>query len=164
MAIILWIDPWTTTVGFAVIRIDKNIRTIITYWIIHTTPKAPQSHKLLEIATDLDKIIQTYKITHWAVEKLYFSTNLKTGIDVAQGRWVILLSLAKMNIPLYEYTPLQIKKALCGNGKAVKWQIGRAVQLLFKLEGIPNPDDAADALGIAYVASLNPAVFWNKIL
>ena len=164
MAIILWIDPWTTTVGFAVIQIEKNMRTIITYGVIHTTPKAPQSHKLLEIATDLDKIIHTHNVTHWAVEKLYFSTNLKTGIDVAQSRGVTLLSLAKMNIPLYEYTPLQIKKALCGNGKAVKGQIWRAVQLLFKLESIPTPDDAADALGIAYVASLNPAVFWNKIL
>ncbi len=161
MAIILWIDPWTTTVGFAVIKTENNMRTILTYGVIHTTPKAPQSHKLLEVATDLDNIIKKYKVTHGAVEKLYFSTNLKTGIDVAQSRGVILLSLVKMNIPLYEYTPLQIKKALCGNGKAVKWQIGRAVQLLFKLESIPTPDDAADALGIAYVASLNPAVFLN---
>jgi len=162
MAIILGIDPWTTTVGFAVLELDNNIRTILTYGIIHTTPKAPQSQKLFEIASDLDAIIATHHVTHWAVEKLFFSTNLKTGIDVAQSRWVILLALEKMNIPLFEYTPLQVKKALCGNGKAIKWQIGRAVQLLFKLDTIPTPDDAADALGIAYVASLNPIFYWNK--
>jgi len=162
MAIILGIDPGTTTVGFAVISIEKNLRTILTYGVIHTTPKVPQSQKLLEIATDLDNIIATYKVTHGAVEKLFFSTNLKTGIDVAQSRGVILLSLEKKGIPLLEYTPLQVKKALCGNGNAVKWQIGRAVQLLFKLDEIPTPDDAADALGIAYLASLNPSVYLNK--
>jgi crossover junction endodeoxyribonuclease RuvC len=162
MAIILGIDPGTTTVWFAVISIEKNFRTILTYGVIHTTPKAPQSQKLLEIATDLDNIISTYAVTHGAVEKLFFSTNLKTGIDVAQGRGVILLSLEKNNIPLLEYTPLQVKKALCGNGNATKGQIWRAVQLLFKLEDIPTPDDAADALGIAYLASLNPSVYLNK--
>ncbi len=159
MAIILGIDPGTTTVGFAVISMEKNVRTILTYGVIHTTPKAPQSQKLLEIATDLDNIIITYKVTHGAVEKLFFSTNLKTGMDVAQSRGVILLSLEKNGISLLEYTPLQVKKALCGNGNATKWQIWRAVQLLFKLDGIPTPDDAADALGIAYLASLNPSVY-----
>jgi crossover junction endodeoxyribonuclease RuvC len=120
MAIILGIDPGTTTVGFAVISIEKNVRTVLTYGIIHTTPKVPQSQKLLEIATDLDAVIATHKVTHGAVEKLFFSTNLKTGIDVAQSRGVILLSLEKKGIPLLEYTPLQVKKALCGNGNAVK--------------------------------------------
>ncbi len=163
MAIILGIDPGTTTVGFAVITVENNLRTILTYWVIHTTPKVPQSQKLLEIATDLDSVISTYSVTHAAVEKLFFSTNLKTGIDVAQSRGVILLSLEKKSIPLLEYTPLQVKKALCSNGKATKWQIGRAVQLLFKLDEIPTPDDAADALGIAYLASLNPAVYLHKI-
>lgn len=164
MAIILGIDPWTTTVGFAVIKICNNLRTVLTYGVIHTTPKVPQSQKLLEIAQDLDKIILSHNITHWSVEKLFFSTNLKTGIDVAQSRWVILLALEKAGIPLFEYTPLQVKKALCGNGKATKWQIGRAVQLLFKLDTIPKPDDAADALGIAYVASLDPIFYWNNTI
>lgn len=164
MAIILGIDPGTTTVGFAVVSVEKNLRSILTYWVIHTTPKVPQSQKLLEIATDLDEIIHTYHVTHGAVEKLFFSTNLKTGIDVAQSRGVILLSLEKENIPLLEYTPLQVKKALCGNGNAKKWQIGRAVQLLFKLDQIPTPDDAADALGIAYLASLNPSIYLNNTI
>ena len=159
MTRILWIDPGTTDVGFAVIEVIKNQRHIITFGVIHTTPNVAQSLKLLEIATDLDDIIKTHKITHAAVEKLYFSTNLKTGIDVAQSRGVILLSLEKAWIKLYEYTPLQVKKALCGNGKAAKKQIGRAVQLLFKLDEVPKPDDAADALWIAYLASLSPELY-----
>ncbi len=159
MTRILWIDPGTTDVGFAVIETVKNTRNIITFGVIHTTPNVAQSVKLLEIANDLEDIIKTHKITHAAVEKLYFSTNLKTGIDVAQSRGVILLSLEKTGVKLYEYTPLQVKKALCGNGKAEKKQIGRAVQLLFKLDEIPKPDDAADALGIAYLASLNPEIY-----
>jgi crossover junction endodeoxyribonuclease RuvC len=73
-----------------------------------------------------------------------------------------LLSLEKNNIPLLEYTPLQVKKALCGNGNAKKSQIGRAVQLLFQLDEMPTPDDAADALGIAYLASLHPSIYLNK--
>lgn len=154
MSIFLWIDPGTTDVGFAVIEVVKNTRTILTFGVIHTTPKAPQGQKLLEIMNDLEEVIMQYWVTHAAVEKLYFSTNLKTGIDVAQSRGVIIAIITKHNIELAEYTPLQVKKAICGNGKAEKKQIGRAVQLLFKLDEIPKPDDAADALGIAYLASL----------
>jgi len=159
MHIILGIDPGTTDVGFAVICLEKNIRTILTYGVIHTTPKIPQAKKLVEIMHDLREIIREYRVTHAAVEKLYFSTNIKTGIDVAQSRGMIVATLADHDIDILEYTPLQIKKALCGNGKAAKKQIGRAVQLLFKLDAIPTPDDAADALGIAYLASMNPALF-----
>lgn len=154
MSIILGIDPGTTDVGFAVIEVQKNQRTILTYGVIHTTPRVPQSEKLVEIMHDLKEILRQYKITHAAIEKLFFSTNLKTGIDVAQSRGVVVAVIAELGIPIVEYTPLEVKKALCGNGKAEKNQIGRAVQLLFKLDTIPKPDDAADALGIAYVASL----------
>ena len=74
-----------------------------------------------------------------------------------------MVTIAKHNIPILEYTPLQVKKALCGNGKAEKKQIGRAVQLLFKLEHVPKPDDAADALGIAYLASMDPTLTYKLI-
>ena len=159
MSIILGIDPGTTDVGFAVIELQKNKRTILTYGVIHTTPKAPQGQKLVEIMNDLEEIITQYSVTHAAIERLFFSTNLKTGIDVAQSRGVIVVTISKHGIPILEYTPLQVKKALCWNGKAEKKQIGRAVQLLFKLENIPKPDDAADALGIAYLASMNPELY-----
>lgn len=159
MPIILGIDPGTTDVGFAVIELQKNKRIILTYGVIHTTPKVPQSQKLVEIMSDLEAIIVQYGVTHAAIEKLFFSTNLKTGIDVAQSRGVIVVTISKHGIPILEYTPLQVKKAICWNGKAEKKQIGRAVQLLFKLENIPKPDDAADALGIAYLASMDPVHF-----
>ncbi len=159
MPIILGIDPGTTDVGFAVIELQKNQRVILTYGVIHTTPKAAQSQKLVEIMNDLEEVIQQYQVTHAAIEKLFFSTNLKTGIDVAQSRGVIVATISKSGIPILEYTPLQVKKALCGNGKAEKKQIGRAVQLLFKLDTVPKPDDAADALGIAYLASMNPELY-----
>jgi crossover junction endodeoxyribonuclease RuvC len=154
MSIILGIDPGTTDVGFAIIEVVRNQRTILTYGVIHTTPRVPQSEKLVEIMHDLRDILRQYNITHAAIEKLFFSTNLKTGMDVAQSRGVIVAIIAERGIPIMEYTPLQVKKALCGNWKAEKKQIGRAVQLLFKLDAVPKPDDAADALGIAYVASL----------
>jgi len=86
MAIILGIDPGTTDVGFAVIQLQKNTREVLTYGVIHTTPKIAQSQKLVEIMHDLGEIIKQYQITHAAVEKLFFSTNIKTGIDVAQSR------------------------------------------------------------------------------
>jgi crossover junction endodeoxyribonuclease RuvC len=164
MSIILGIDPWTTDVGFAVIELHNKKRNILTYGVIHTTPKAAQMQKLLEIMNDLESIVETYHVTDAAVEKLFFTTNLKTGIEVAQSRWVILATLAKRNISLLEYTPLQVKKALCGNGRAAKKQIGRAVQLLFWLDEIPKPDDAADALGIAYLASMNPKIYTSSSL
>lgn len=113
MHIILGIDPGTTDVGFAVIELQKNQRTILTYGVIHTTPKAPQTQKLVEIMKDLDEIIQQYSVTHAAIEKLFFSTNLKTGIDVAQSRGVIMVTLGNRDIPILEYTPLQVKKAIC---------------------------------------------------
>jgi crossover junction endodeoxyribonuclease RuvC len=100
MPIILGIDPGTTDVGFAVIELIKNQRTILTYGVIHTTPKAPQGEKLVEIMRDLEEIIQKFTVTHAAVEKLFFSTNLKTGIDVAQSRGVIVMTIAKYGIPI----------------------------------------------------------------
>lgn len=86
MSIILGIDPGTTDVGFAVIELHKKERKILTFGVIHTTPKAPQTQKLVEIMKDLEEIIVQYQVTHAAIEKLFFSTNLKTGIDVAQSR------------------------------------------------------------------------------
>jgi len=95
MAIILGIDPGTTDVGFAIIELNKNIRTVLTFGVIHTTPKAPQHEKLVEIMKDLKEILSQYPITHAAIEKLFFATNVKTGIDVAQSRGVITAIIAE---------------------------------------------------------------------
>ncbi len=120
--IVLWIDPWTTTIGFAILSKIKNNFELIDYGIFKTTPKIDLSLKLLEIWTDIKNIIEKFNPDIVSVEKLFFQTNLKTGIDVAWARWVILYEIIKANKRLLEYTPLQVKKAITWNGSANKIQ------------------------------------------
>jgi crossover junction endodeoxyribonuclease RuvC len=100
-------------------------------------------------------LIEKYNPDAVSLEKLYFTSNLKTGIDVAQARGVILYEVQKADIPYLEYTPLQVKKAVTGNGQAEKKQLQRAIQMIFRLDSLPKPDDAADAIGLAYMGILN---------
>lgn len=153
--IILWIDPGTTTVGFALIKKEKWIYNLLDYWVLTTTPKIDISHKILEIWTDIKSIISKYNPEIVAIEKLFFQTNLKTWIDVAQARWVILYEAIKENKKILEYTPLQVKKAITWNGKANKLQLQNAIKMIFRLDSIPKPDDAADAIWLAYMWALN---------
>lgn len=90
-----------------------------------------------------------------SIEKLFFTTNVTTGIDVAHARGVILYETMKSGLPYLEYTPLQVKKAITSNGQAPKKQLQKAIQIIFRLDGIPKPDDAADAVGLAYMGALN---------
>lgn len=165
MSIILGIDPWTTTVWFAIIEVKWNNKTIIECGIIETKPKEELKYKLIDIARDLEWIINKYKPNIASVEKLYFLKNVKTWIDVAHARWVIIHELAKKWISIIEYTPLQVKQWICGNGKANKTQVQNAIKILFWLKEIPKPDDAADALAIAYLASLqkDKILSWKNI-
>lgn len=96
-------------------------------------------------------MIQNTKPDIISIEKLYFQTNLKTGIDVAHARGVLLYEAMKSNLIIQEYTPLQVKKAITGNGQAKKLQLQRAIQMIFQLDELPQPDDAADAIGLAYM-------------
>lgn len=152
--IILWIDPWTTTVGFAFVeKIDKKIR-VIEYWVISTPPKISLAEKLLLIHNDLQELLDIYKpVVAW-VEKLFFLRNVTTGIDVAQARGVMMHLFASRGIIIHEYTPLQVKQGITGNGNAKKQQLQNAITLLCWLQEIPKPDDAADALAIAYLTAL----------
>jgi len=154
MSIILGIDPGTTTVGFAVI--EKNGRTvnILNYGVITTPAKMDIALKLMDIAHDLGEIIDTYHPTICGIEKLFFTTNQKTGIDVAQARGAILLTLQQKWVAIREFTPLQVKRGICGNGAAKKEQVQNALKIIFHLDSIPKPDDAADAIAIAYLTSL----------
>ena len=154
MSIILGIDPWTTTTGFALIRKDWNKRDILNFWVIETLPKEELWIKLVQICTDLNEILDSCKIDVCAIEKLFFTNNLKTWIDVAHARWVMMLELYKRWIRVIEYTPLQVKRWICWNWQATKQQVQKALTFLFKLTEIPKPDDAADALAIAYIWSL----------
>lgn len=153
--IILWIDPWTTTIWFAVIKKIKWENNLLDYWVFTTTPKIDLQVKLLEIWNDFKEILKKYKPNIVVVEKIFFQTNLKTGIDVAQARWVILYESIKNNAKILEYTPLQVKKAITWNWKANKLQLQKTIQMFFQLETIPKPDDAADAIWLAYMWALN---------
>ena len=153
--IILWIDPWTTTTGFALINKNKGTFTIIDYWVFSTTPKIALPQKILEIWADISQIIEKYQPEIISIEKLFFQTNLKTWIDVAQARWVILYESIKQGKIIQEYTPLQVKKAITWNGQAKKLQLQNAIKMIFRLDSIPKPDDAADAIWLAYMGALN---------
>ena len=110
--------------------------------------------KILDIVTDLSGLIEKYQPDICGIEKLFFLNNQKTGIDVAQARGAIVYILTKKGIPIVEYTPLQVKRGICGNGAAVKKQVQNTLKILFGLDAIPKPDDAADALAIAYLTGL----------
>jgi len=149
--IVIWIDPWTTTVWYAIVEKNNILNKLLDYWIIHTTPKIPLKDKILEISKDLDFLIEKYSPNRVVIEKLFFTNNIKTWIDVSHVRWVILYKFALKWVEILEYTPLELKSAICWNWKANKLQLQNAIKIFFRLEEIPKPDDAADAIGLAYM-------------
>jgi len=159
MSIILWIDPWTTTIGYAVINKHSNSDyELVDFWVFSTTPKIDLSIKLFEIWKDISELIKNYKPDIMSIEKLFFQNNIKTGIDVAQARWVMMYEAIKHDLEIQEYTPLQVKKAITSNGQAKKAQLQKAIQIIMKLDSIPKPDDAADAIWLAYMWALNTRI------
>lgn len=147
--IILGIDPGVATIGFGVIHAQRNKNTLIQYGVITTPPGIPLSHRLLQISDDMEQLIRQFKPDEMAVEELFFSKNITTGIAVAHGRGVILLSAEKLGVPVFEYTPMQVKQAVVGYGKAEKKQVMLMTQRLLNMKQLPRPDDAADALALA---------------
>jgi crossover junction endodeoxyribonuclease RuvC len=147
--IILGIDPGYAIVGYGAINYEKN-RYVPTQYGAITTPAKMEFSSRLEIIYDgLDEVIKSVKPDAVAVEELFFNSNTKTAIDVAQARGVILLVARKNNVPMFEYTPLQVKQAVVGYGRAEKSQVMEMTRLLLKLKSVPKPDDTADALAIA---------------
>lgn len=149
--IVIWIDPWTTTVWYAIVEKNWNTKNLLDFWVISTTPKIPFEDKILEIINDLEDLIKKYSPQKAVIEKLYFATNTKTAIDVAQARWAIVYKLKSSWIKIEHYTPLELKSAICWNGKANKLQLQKAIQIFFSLKTLPKPDDAADAIWLAYM-------------
>lgn len=149
--IVIWIDPWTTTVWYAIVEKKWNEKFLLDYWVIHTTPKISLEEKILEIGEDLDSLIEKYSPNRVVIEKLFFTNNIKTWIDVSHVRWVIIFKFATKNIEILEYTPLELKSAICWNWKANKLQLQNAIKIFFWLSEIPKPDDAADAIWLAYM-------------
>jgi len=153
--IILWIDPGTTTIGFSVLDKEKWRIKLIDYWVFKTTPKIKLEEKILEIWKDIDVIIKKYNPNILSIEKLFFQTNTKTAIDVAQARGVIIYESIKSWLKIQEYTPLQVKKAITWNWKSNKIQLQNAIKIIFWMDSIPKPDDAADAIWLSYMWALN---------
>ena len=147
--IILGIDPGIATVGFGVIEAQRAAVRQITYGAITTKAGQPLAPRLSQIYADTVQLIEKFRPDAISIEELFFSTNLKTGISVAHGRGVLLLAGYNYNIPLFEYTPLQVKQAVTGYGKADKKQVMDMVKRLLRMDRIPRPDDAADALAVA---------------
>ncbi len=147
--IILGIDPGYATVGFAILETNGSKHKALEYGVILTPKEQSLPERLATIARGFDKLIDTYHPDAVAIEELFFATNAKTGILVAEARGAILLTVYEKCKNIYEYTPLQIKQAMTGYGKADKKQIQQMVKTYLKLTTIPKPDDAADALAVA---------------
>lgn len=150
---VLGIDPGTATTGFAVIEKNPGELIAIDYGVISTSQGLSLPERLIELATDLRDLVETHKPDLAVVESLFFFKNQKTVIDVAQARGVVVFTLAEIGVEIQEVTPLQVKQSVTGYGKAEKKQVQRMVQQIYNLKKIPKPDDAADALAIAFTAS-----------
>ena len=158
--IYLGIDPGTATTGFGIIKKTKDVKQeyeILEFGVIETSKNDSDSARLKILHDDLTLIIKKHKPDIVGIEKLFFAKNQTTAMTVSQARGVALLAFEQANIPLLEFTPLQVKSTLCGYGKADKKQVQSMVQKTFKLKRVPKPDDAADALAIALCAAV-----WKK--
>lgn len=147
--IILGIDPGVASTGWGVIEKNKNQPRLIDFGVIKTSAKLDLTARLEIIHKDLKKIIKKFKPQKIAVEQLFFCKNIKTALMVSQARGVILLTTMEAKTPLAEFTPLQIKQAITGYGRADKQQIQKMVKVILNMKEIPRPDDAADALATA---------------
>ena len=159
--VILGIDPGVATIGFGVIRAERGKNTLLQYGVITTPAGIPLSQRLVQISRDMEQLIHQFKPDEMAVEELFFSKNITTGIAVAHGRGVILLSAEKLGVPVFEYTPMQVKQAVVGYGAAQKRQVMLMTQRLLGMKEVPKPDDAADALAIAICHSRSATSLMN---
>lgn len=146
---ILGIDPGIAIVGWGVIEYERFRSKPVAYDSILTKAGLPVEERLIQIHAQLSHIMEKYRPEAMAVEELFWNTNQKTGIIVAEARGVILLCARQHRIPVFEYTPLQVKQAIVGYGRADKKQVITMVTTLLELEKPPRPDDTADALALA---------------
>jgi crossover junction endodeoxyribonuclease RuvC len=151
---ILGIDPGTGILGFGVIDVDRGQATLVDAGVIRTPVKEDDAVRLLTIYEELQEIIALHKPTSMSVERLFFARNVTTAMTVSQARGVVLLCGMQGGMTIAEYTPMQIKQAVTGYGKADKKQIQEMVRVILKLKEIPRPDDAADALAAAITHSM----------
>ena len=146
---ILGIDPGIAIVGYGVVDKEGNSYKTIAYDAVTTRAHTPLPERLEKVYNGVNEIIKTYKPDAMSIEELFFNNNAKTALTVGQARGVIILAAMQNNIPVYEYTPLQVKQALTGYGRASKSQIQQMMKSMLGLSAVPKPDDVADALAIA---------------
>lgn len=155
----LGIDPGTATTGFGLVRENKQgSLESVEYGVILTPPKLSPEQRLLLIYNRINEILLLHRPDLCAVEKLFFQRNVTTAMSVSQARGVVMLAMAQAGIPVIEYNPMEVKQAVTGFGGAEKRQVQLMVQSLLSLDGIPKPDDAADALAIA-ICLLNSSMY-----
>ena len=146
---ILGIDPGIAIVGFGLIESDRGNMRMLQYGAVTTEAGLPLATRLVQIEDDMRALIRQLQPDEIAIEELFFSKNITTGIAVAHGRGVVLCTAERLGIPIFEYTPMQVKQAVVGYGLAEKRQVMDMTRRLLKLKAVPKPDDAADALAIA---------------
>lgn len=146
---ILGIDPGYGTTGFGLITSERGQYGLLQYGVITTPSTLPFPQRLEVLYDDMCRLIEVTKPEVVAVEELFWGHNITTGIGVSHGRGVILLAIQKAGLPLFEYTPMQVKQAVVGYGKADKRQVMDMTRRLMKMDKMPRPDDAADAIAIA---------------
>ena len=159
---ILGIDPGIATIGFAVLDYEKNRFQLVKCGVITTPAHTSLSSRLNRIFDDLTDLIDLFHPDAVSIEELFFNTNITTGISVAHGRGVILLACQRAGIKIYEYTPLQVKQAVAGYGRAEKKQIMEMVKRICGLQAVPRPDDAADAVALAICHARSSTSLLNK--
>ncbi len=160
---ILGIDPGIATIGFGLVVFNANQYYMEQCGVITTPAHTRLAARLNSIYCDLSELLKTLNPDAVSVEELFFNTNITTGISVAHGRGVILLACEHAQIPIYEYTPLQVKQAVSGYGRAEKKQVMEMVKRICGLKEIPRPDDAADAVALAICHARNTTSLLQNI-
>lgn len=146
---VLGIDPGTAITGWAVLEEQNGNPVAIAFGHIVTHKDTSDSGRILEINNDISEILEKYRPTEAAIEKIFFFKNQKTVIEVSQSRGAVLLTLEQKSVRIYDYTPLQVKQSLTGYGRAEKKQVQLMTKSILSLKSLPKPDDVADAIAIA---------------
>ena len=146
---ILGIDPGLATMGYGILESDRGRQRLVACGVVTTPPTLSTPARLLAIMTDLKQLLALYAPDEAVFEELFFAKNITTAMNVSAARGAALCACAEYGCPLYEYTPMQIKQAVAGYGKADKHQVQQMVKLMLNLDAVPRPDDAADAVAAA---------------
>ncbi|NLW89615.1 MAG: crossover junction endodeoxyribonuclease RuvC [Clostridiaceae bacterium] len=162
--IIIGIDPGYAITGYGLIEHVSNRSRVLDFGVISTRSKEPFEFRLLKIFNELEALISRYRPDIMAVEEIFFSRNTTTAIGSAQARGVAILAGAKAGIPVFEYTPMQVKLAVTGYGRADKNQVSQMVKTLLCLDKIPCKDDASDALAVAICQAHTGLLHGNKVV